>query len=146
LVAACAVGVGPRLGLTSAAPPDWGSSTAIATSAVLAPLLDPHALLGAAVFAAASALLGVVLRAPHVALALFAALLWAAGLEACLRVVADGGLAGRPALLAVGAVAVVIGDYRLRAPRPAPRMAPIPDLRLPIRSRAAGADTAISGH
>ncbi len=146
LVAACAMGVGSRLGLASAAPGGWTRSTASAASAVLAPLLDPQALLGAAVFALASALLGLVLRAPHIALALVGALVWSAGLEACLRVVADGSLSGRPALLALGAVAVVIADFRRRAPRPAPRMAPIPDLRLRYRSRAAGGDTVISGH
>ena len=146
VVAACAVGVGSRLGLASAAPEGWTHSTASATSAVLVPLLDPQALLGAAVFALAAALLGLILRASHITLALLGALVWSAGLEACLRGVADGTLSGRPALLAIGAVVVVVADFRRRAPHPAPRMAPIPDLRLPIRSRAAGADTAISGH
>ena len=47
-------------------------------------------------FAVAAALLGLVLRAGHVAVALLGALLWAAGLEAALRVVADGS-AGRKA-------------------------------------------------
>ena len=148
LVAAAAVGIGSRLGIVGAAAPGWSRSTGAAASEVLAPLVDPQALLGAAVFALASVLLGLVLRAPHIALALFAALLWSAALEAGLRAVAGGTLAGRPALLAIGAVAVVIGDFRRRAPRsarPAPRMAPIPDLRLPLRGRTAGGDTAISG-
>ncbi len=145
VVAACAVGVGSRLGLATAAPAGWSRSTATATSTVLAPLMDPQALLGLAVFALASVLLGLILKAPHIALALLGALVWSAGLEASLRVVADGSLSGRPALVAIGAVAVVIADSRGRVPRRAPRMAPIPELRLPFRSSGGGADTAISG-
>ncbi|MGH2965262.1 MAG: protein kinase domain-containing protein [Solirubrobacterales bacterium] len=145
LAAAAAVKVGSRLGLVDAAPSGWSRSTATAASGVLAPLLDPQALLGAAVFGAAAALLGVVLRARHVALALLGALLWAGGLEAALRAFADGGLAGRPALVAAAAVAAVIVEFRRRAPRPEPRWAPIPGIRLPLPRHGGRPDTAISG-
>lgn len=145
LVAAGAAGIGSRLGLVGAAPPGWTRSTASAASAVLGPLLDPQALLGAAVFGAAAALLGIVLRARHLALALLGALLWAAGLEAGLRVVTDGRLAGRPALLAAAAVAAAIVESRRRAPRPAGRPAPISGVRLPIPAHGARADAAIPG-
>ena len=74
----------------------WSRSTADAASALLSPLLTPEALLGAAVFALAAVVLGVILRAGHVALALLGALLWSAGLEAGLQLVADGGGAHRP--------------------------------------------------
>ena len=63
LVAASAASVGSPLGLVEAAPHGWARSTGIASDALLAPLLDPQALLGAVVFAAAAALLGIVLRA-----------------------------------------------------------------------------------
>jgi eukaryotic-like serine/threonine-protein kinase len=128
LAAASAVHVGSRLGLMSAAPHGWSRSTATAASGVLAPLIDPHALLGAGVFAMAAVLLGVVLRARHLALALLGALLWSAGLEAALRITADGRLGGVPALVAASAVAAVIVEFRRRAPRPAGRRAPIPGL------------------
>ena len=56
--------------------------------------------MGAGVFALAAVLLGVALRAEHVAVAALGALLWAAGLEGALSLVADGGLAGRPVPIA----------------------------------------------
>jgi hypothetical protein len=145
LAAASAVNVGSRLGLVDAAPIGWSRATATAASGVLAPLLDPQALLGAAVFGAAAALLGIVLRARHIALALLGALLWAGGLEAALRAVADGKLAGRPALVAAAAVAAVIIEFRRRAPRPEPSWAPIPGVGLPIAGHGARPDTAIPG-
>jgi hypothetical protein len=145
LVAAGTVRWGSGLGLLSAAPPGWSRSTATATSAALVPLLDPQALLGAAVFGAAAALLGIVLRARHLAVVLLGALLWSGGLEASLRVVAEGRLAGSPGLIAAGAAAAVIVEFRRRAPRPPVRMAPIPDLRLPIQRHGPRANTAIPG-
>jgi hypothetical protein len=146
LVAGAAVaGAGPRLGLLGPAADGWSRSTVTATSAVLAPLVDPQALLGAALFGIAAAAMAVVLRPRHLAMALLGALLWAAGLEAGLRQVADGGLAGRPALILAAAVAVVIVEFRRRVPRPLPRMAPIPGVRVPIPSHAARPDTAIPG-
>jgi hypothetical protein len=145
LAAAGAFDVGSRLGLVDAAPTGWSRATGAAASDVLAPLLDPQALFGAAVFAAAAGLLGIVLRARHIALALLGALLWAGGLEAALRAVADGRLAGRPVLAAAGAVAAVIIEFRRRTPRSEPRWAPIPGIRVPIPGRSAAPDSAISG-
>jgi tRNA A-37 threonylcarbamoyl transferase component Bud32 len=145
LAGAAVTGAGPRLGLVDPAADGWSRSTATATSAALAPLSDPQALLGAALFALAAALMTIVLRPRHLAIALLAALLWSAGLEAGLRQLADGGLAGRPALILAAAVAVVIVEFRRRVPRPLPRMAPIPGVRVPIPNHPARPDTAISG-
>ena len=128
LVGAAALGVGSDFGLIDTAPDGWSRSTADAASALLSPLLTPEALLGAAVFALAAVALGVILRAGHVALALLGALLWSAGLEAGLQLVADGGgLTDRPLLIAAAALVAVIVEFRLRPPasRPA-RPAPIP--------------------
>ncbi len=143
LVAAGAAGVGSRLGLTDPAAHGWSRSTATAAHQVLAPLVDPQALLGAAVFAIAAVLLGVVLRTGHLALALLGALLWAAGLEAGLRAVADGGLAGRPALVAAAALVAVMIEFRLRAPGPLGRPAPIPGVPDPVPSHPGPPDAAI---
>jgi hypothetical protein len=146
LVAAAAVGAGPRLGLVDPVPHAWDESTAAATSAILTPLVDPQALLGAAVFGVAAVLIGTIARARHLAIGLLGALLWAAGLEAALRIVADGGLAGRPALIAAAAAGVVILEQWLRAPQPMGRPAPIPGMHLlQIRGHSARPDTAIPG-
>jgi hypothetical protein len=142
---AMAVGVGSRLGLEEPAASGWSRSTATAADQVLGPLLDPQALLGAASFGLAALLIGVILRLRHVAVALLGAVLWAAGLEAALRVVGDGGLAGRPALLAAAAVVAVIVEFRLRAPGPMGRRAPIPGVRPPIPGHPSAPDAAIPG-
>ena len=127
LVAAAALGLGSRLGLIRTAPHDWSRSTSDAASSLLSPLLTPEALLGAIVFALAAVVLGTILRAGHVALALLGALLWSAALEAGLQLVADGGgLTGRPLLIAASALVAVIVEFRLRPPQPAGRPAPIP--------------------
>ena len=81
--------------------------------------LTPEALFGAVVFALAAVALGTVLRAGHVAVALLGVLLWSAGLEAALGLVADGGLSGRPLLIAAAALVAVILEFRRRPPRPA---------------------------
>ncbi len=126
LVGAAAAGVGSRVGILHAPPHGWAAYTGEATSALLTPLLSAESLLGAATFALAAVLLGTILRAGHVALALLGALLWAAALEGALRVVADGQLQGRPVLIAAAAVAAVILEFRSRAPRPRGRQAPLP--------------------
>ena len=82
LCAAATLGLGSAGGLVDDPPHDWTRSTNAAAKALLGPLLAPEAVLGAAIFGAAAALLGLVLRAGHVAVALVGALLWAAGLEA----------------------------------------------------------------
>jgi hypothetical protein len=131
---AATLGLGSRLGLVHEAPDGWSRSTGDAASAVLSPLLAPEALLGAAAFALAAVLLGVVLRAAHAAVALLGALLWAAGFEGALSLVADGALAGRPVLIAAAAVTAVIVEFRRRAPSSAGRQAPIPHARPAIQA------------
>jgi hypothetical protein len=145
LVAASVLGTGSRLGLVDAPPRGWSDSTATAVDALLAPMLAPQALLGAAVFGLAAVALGVVLRARHVAIALLGALLWAASLEAALRAVAGGGLAGRPALALAGAVAVVVLEFRRRAPGLEAQRAPIPGVGVPFTGHPTHPDTATTG-
>lgn len=133
LVGTATLGIGPDLGLVESAPPGWSHSTGEATSALLIPLLTPKALLGAAVFAVAAVLLGVILRAGHVALALLGALLWSAGLEAALQLVAGSAvLTDRPLLIAAAALVAVIVEFRLRPPQTGGHQAPIPGVRAAI--------------
>jgi hypothetical protein len=126
LVGTAVAGAGSRLGVLRAPPHDWTLSTSVAAGDVLAPLLTPEALFGAATFAIAAVALGIVLRAGHVALALLGALLWSAALEGALRAVAEGSLQGRPVLIAAAAAAAVIVEFRRRPPRLRGRRAPIP--------------------
>jgi hypothetical protein len=107
-------------------PHDWMRSTGDAASALLAPLASPEALLGAGIFAVASAALGLILRTGHIAVALLMAVIWAAGLDAALRAVGDGGLAGMPVVAIAAAAIAVIMEFRLRGTRPAARHAPAP--------------------
>jgi hypothetical protein len=138
LVAAATLGLGSRLGLIDAAPHGWSRSTGDAARALVSPLLTPEALLGALVFALAAVVLGGILKAPHIALALLGALLWSAGLEAGLQVVAaDGGLGDRPLLIAAAALVVVMIEFRRRSPRP-PRSVPIPGARPAIQGGGSG--------
>jgi hypothetical protein len=138
LVGAATLGLGSRMGLLHKAPHGWSRSTSDAASALLSPLLTPEALLGALVFALAAVALGAVLRAGQVALALLGALLWAAGLEGALRLVADGGLSARPLLIAAAALVAVIVEFRRRPPAPASRPAPIPQARPAIQGGGSG--------
>jgi eukaryotic-like serine/threonine-protein kinase len=139
LVGAATLGLGSRLGLIHTAPDDWSRSTGDAASALVAPLLTPEALLGAGVFALAAVVLGAILRAAHIALALLGALLWSAGLEAGLQLVADdGGLTARPLLIAAAALVAVIVEFRRRPPRPAHWPAPIPGARRAIQGSESG--------
>jgi hypothetical protein len=126
LVGAAAAHLGSRLGLVQPPGRDWSLHTGGAASALLGPLLTPQALLGAAVFALGAVALGAILRARHLALALLGAMLWAAGLEGALRVVAAAKLQGRPALIAAAAVAAVILEFRRRQPHARGRRAPLP--------------------
>ena len=96
LVGAATLGLGSRLGLIHKAPHGWSRSTSEAASALLSPLWPRRRCSGRVVFALAAVALGTVLRAGHVAVALLGVLLWSAGLEAALGLVADGGLSGRP--------------------------------------------------
>jgi hypothetical protein len=106
---------------------------------LVSPLVTPEALLGAIVFALAAVVLGTILRAGHVALALLGALLWSAGLEAGLQLVVNGGgLTGRPLLIAAAALVAVIVEFRRRPPQPAGRPAPIPRARPAIQGGGSG--------
>jgi hypothetical protein len=129
LCGAAAFGLGSTAGLMDDPPRDWMRSSGDAASALLAPLLTPEALLGAAIFAAASAALGLILRAGHIALALLGAVLWAAAVDAALRAVGDGDLAGVPVVAVAAAAIAVIMEFRRRGARPAARRAPVPSPR-----------------
>jgi hypothetical protein len=82
---------------------------------VLWPLTDLDLLLGAGAFGGGALALGWIVRAPHVALALFGALLWAGALTAAMRLVGDGSL-GTPLVIAISAVAAVVAR-RVRSGR-----------------------------
>ena len=109
-------------------PTDWSSRRARGERDPRA-AVAPESLLGAAIFAAAAALLGVILRAGHVALALLGALLWAAGLRPASRWSATARLADAPLLVAAAALIAVIVEFRRRGARPAGRSARSPHRR-----------------
>jgi eukaryotic-like serine/threonine-protein kinase len=129
LCGAAAFGLGSAAQVVGDPPHDWTRSTGDAVTGVLTPLLSPEALLGAGIFAAASAAFGLILRAGHIAVALLGSVLWAAGLDAALRVVGDGDLAGVPVVAVAAAAVAVIIEFRRRVSRPAARRAPIPNAR-----------------
>ncbi len=115
LAAALAFKAGPRLGIAPAAPDGWERSVGDAATAVLAPLADPQALLGMAVVAVASVLLGFALRA-HPAVALVLAMIWAAGMAAALGVVGSGAQGRNAALIVLAAgLAVAAASSRRNA-------------------------------
>jgi eukaryotic-like serine/threonine-protein kinase len=139
LVSAATLGLGSRLGLIDKAPDGWSRSTGDAAAALVSPLLAPEALLGALVFALAAVSFGAILRAGHVAVALLGALLWSAGLEAGLQLIADGGgLTDRPLLIAAAALIAVIIEFRRPPPGPAAQPAPIPGPRPAIQGGGSG--------
>jgi hypothetical protein len=128
LATSLTLGAGPELGIAAAAPADWASDPAIAVDAVLAPLFGVDSLLGLAVFATAGLALGWVLSLGHASIALLAAMLWAAGVDAALGVVGNGALSEPFGVVAAALVAVAL-EFGLargglatlrRAPRPRP--------------------------
>jgi hypothetical protein len=133
LAGVATLGLDPALSVAPHPPAGWTESTEGA-AAVLSSLLEPQALLGACVFALAAVALGLVLRAGHMTVALLGALLWAAGLEGAMGLVGNGGLAGRPVLIAASAATAVILEFRRRSPRPEGRRAPIPHARPAIQA------------
>jgi hypothetical protein len=144
LTASVALGAGPNLGIADQAPSGWYADPAIAAEAVLAPLVDPESLLIAAVFAVAAVVLGWILGARHAAIALFGAMLWAAGVDAALDAVTDDGLAASPGPLVLAAAIAVALEFALgRDESSRPRFAPahggdaeLPGGRLPGRVAA----------
>jgi hypothetical protein len=104
LAAAIAFGAGPDLGI---------GGDDLATS-----LVSPQSLLGATVFALAALALGWVLAIRHLALALLGAMIWAAGVDAALALVADGSLGERPAGVVIGAAVAVAVEFGLLRAHP----------------------------
>jgi eukaryotic-like serine/threonine-protein kinase len=97
-------------------------------------LLSPDALLGAAAFGCGALVMGWILRASHVALALLGALLWAAALAAAVRPIGDGSLGARPLVIAAAALLAVVLSYRSRRrPSATPEYA-APGVRTPVRA------------
>ena len=123
LTGAVGLGVGPRLGIANPAPDGWERSASTALHDVAVPLLEPAALLGVAVLAAATTLLGFLLRA-HPALALIGAMIWSAALAVGLEAVGNG-TQGRNASVVVAAAAAAVAieaarRQREHGPRPQP--------------------------
>jgi eukaryotic-like serine/threonine-protein kinase len=113
---ALALGAGPTLGIP-AAPHGWIYDASLAADAILRPLVSFDSILGAGVFALAAVGLGRLLEMRHPALALLAAMLWAAAVNAALSLVGDGSLAGRPiGVVATAAVAVAL-EFAVLRPR-----------------------------
>jgi hypothetical protein len=112
---ALALGVGPTLGF-AAAPHGWIGDVSVAVDSILRPLVQPQSIAGAATFALAAVGLGRLLEMRHAALALLAAMLWAAAVNAALALVGDGSLANRPiGIVAAAAVAVAVEFGVLRS-------------------------------
>jgi eukaryotic-like serine/threonine-protein kinase len=130
LAAALALGAGPRLGIAPRARDGWETDAGEAAASVLAPMADPSALLGLAVFALAAVAMGWILSARYLPLAALGGLLWAAGLGAALRIVGNGELGERPLLLALGAALALALEHVRRAPRPARTLAGSQDRRI----------------
>ena len=113
---ALALGVGPTLGF-DAAPHGWISDVSVAADSILRPLVQPESIAGAAIFALAGVALGRLLEMRHAALALLAAMLWAAAVNAALAVVGDGSLANRPIAIVATAAAAVALEFGVLRPR-----------------------------
>jgi hypothetical protein len=137
---ALALGIGPLMGVAPAAPAGWISDASLTAEAVLKPLFGFDSVLGACVFAIAAVALGRLLEMRHASLALLAAMLWAAAVNAAISPVGDGSRAGRPfALVPTAALAVAL-EFAVLRPRgqdPAPTAAPAPPPHAP-RGRFAG--------
>jgi serine/threonine-protein kinase len=76
-------------------------------------LASVDCLLGVAVFAPSAVLLGWVLRARHLAIALLGAMLWAAAVDGALAVVGDGTLGQSPSGLVIAALTAVALEFGL---------------------------------
>ena len=125
LAGAIALDAGPRLRISGPAADGWEESAGTALRDVALPLLEPTALLGVVVLAAATVVLGLMLRA-HPALALIGAMLWSAGLAAGLEAVGNGAQGGNASVVVAAAGLAVAFEaarrhYELRAGEPRPQ-------------------------
>ena len=140
---AIALGAGADLGIAAGAPHDWIYDASLAAETILRPLAGIDSLLGATMFAVAAIALGRLLEMRHASLALLAAMLWAAGLNAALSVVGDGSLAGRPIVVVATAGVAVALEFGLRRSRiedaepAAPQARPTHDPRARLAGRLA---------
>lgn len=137
---AVALGIGPTLGVAPGAPHDWLYDAPLAAETILRPLVSIASILGAATFALAAVALGRLLEMRHAALALLAAMLWAAGVNAALALIGDGALASRPIVVVATAglaVALEFGVLRARDEEPSLH-APEPQPAHEPRARLAG--------
>ncbi len=107
-----ALGIAPPAGLVDPPPGGWDAAASATLDSLIAPLLEPTALLGMVAFGAGSLVLGWILDARHVAMAALGALLWAAALSAVVSTVGDGGLAWAPLVIAASALAAVAVRFR----------------------------------
>ena len=92
----------------------WVDDTGLAARSILEPIASPESLLGLGVFTVASVALGRLLELRHVAIALLAAMLWAAGVHAALSLVGNGTLAENPVGVVAAALVAVGVEFGLR--------------------------------
>ena len=118
LAAGAALGIEPPAGLVEPPPAGWDASVGMTFDSLLAPLLETGSLIGMVAFGTASAALGRVLEARHLALGALGALVWAATLAAVLALVGDGGLHWAPLVIAASALLALGAEHRRRSPRP----------------------------
>jgi hypothetical protein len=107
------------LGPVADPPAHWTGSASTAISDVIAPLLDGSALAAAGAFALAACVLPLLVRGRAPVLDALGALIWAAGLISCLRLVAGG--SSPPGLLfgaLLAAVTAAVLVRRLGTPEP----------------------------
>ncbi len=114
VAASLGLGLGPDLGLGPEAPRGWVDDAGLAARSILEPMASPESLLGLGVFAVASVALGRLLELRHVAIALLAAMLWAAGVHAALSLVGNGTLAENPVGVVAAALVAVGVEFGLR--------------------------------
>ena len=114
LAGSIALGIGPDLGAAARAPDGWASDASLAADKVLAPMLGLESLAGFAIFALAAFALGELLRLRHASVALLAAMLWAAGVNAALAAVGDGRLGTAPFGVVAAAAIAVGAEFAVR--------------------------------
>ncbi len=113
LAGSIALGAGPELGIGSPAAQGWATDPGLAAETVLAPLVGVESLLGATSFALAAVALGWVLSMGHASIALLAAMLWAAGVDAALSLIGNGALGGRQLGIVLAAALAVGVEFGL---------------------------------